>query len=98
MKDLENEILKLKIKCWKDMKINYKMLSKKRKLQLENLLQEKVKGALIRARFSHIRDMDGPTSFLFNLERKVCQEKQMLCLRNDRGMYNIDVTDLGSKT
>jgi len=59
------------------------LCGQKEKLQLENLLHETVKGALVRARFSHIRDIDGPTTFLFNLERKVCQEKQML--RNDSG-------------
>jgi len=73
------------------MRINYKMLYVKK----ENLLHEKVKGALVRARFSHIRDIDGPT-FFFNLERKVCQEKQMLCLRNDSGDLLHDPSEMST--
>ncbi|XP_063762501.1 leucine-rich repeat and fibronectin type III domain-containing protein 1-like protein, partial [Eleginops maclovinus] len=38
---------------------------------------EKAKGALIRARFTSIRDIDAPTTFFFNLERSVGQRKQM---------------------
>ncbi|XP_034003922.1 NACHT, LRR and PYD domains-containing protein 3-like [Trematomus bernacchii] len=42
---------------------------------------EKAKGALIRARFTSMRDIDAPTTFFFNLERSVGQRKQMVCLR-----------------
>ena len=44
-------------------------------------LQERVKGALVRARFTTVRDMDAPTSFSFNLEKSVSRKKQMVCLR-----------------
>jgi len=86
------------------------MLYVKKEIQLENVLHEKIKGAFVRARFSHIRDIDGPTTFFFNLERKVCQEKQMLCLIHDPSemstfvvdfyskLYDMEMTDLHSKT
>ena len=49
--------------------------------QLNSFLQEKAKGALVRAHFQHLRDIDAPTTFFFNLERSVAQGKQMVCLR-----------------
>lgn len=56
-----------------------------KKNQLSSILNEKVKGALVRSRFLNIKDMDGPTSFFFNLERKAGQEKQMHCLKDNVG-------------
>lgn len=38
-------------------------------MELRILLQERVKGALICARFTKLRDMDAPTTFFFNLEK-----------------------------
>lgn len=40
-------------------------------MELNYLLQERVKGALILARFTKPKDMDPPTTFFFNLERSV---------------------------
>ena len=48
--------------------------------ELSTFLQERVKGALVRARFTTVRDMDAPTSFFFNLEKSVSRKKQMVCL------------------
>ena len=48
--------------------------------QLNSFLQEKAKGALVRAHFQHLRDKDAPTTFFFNLERSMAQGKQMVCL------------------
>lgn len=56
-----------------------------KKNQLSFILNEKVKGALVRSRFLTTRDMDGPTSYFFNLERKAGQEKQMYCLKENNG-------------
>lgn len=53
--------------------------TKKRELRL--VLNEKVKGALIRSRFMSLAEMDAPTSFFFNLEYKAAQQKQMPCLK-----------------
>ena len=52
-----------------------------KRLELSSLLQERVKGALVRSRFLQLKDMDAPSSFFFNLERSVAQRKQMTCLK-----------------
>ena len=49
--------------------------------ELAVLLQEKFKGAMSRARFVSLKDMDAPSSFFFNLEKYVSLRKQMACLR-----------------
>ncbi len=50
----------------------------KKKIYLD-FLQVKVKLTLIRSRFCSIKDMDVPSAFFFNLEKKSFQQKQ-LCL------------------
>ncbi len=45
------------------------------KQELCSVLNVKVKTALVRSRFVSIRDMDGPTSYIFILECKVGQKK-----------------------
>lgn len=59
-------------------------LNEKRK-ELGTLLQERVKGALVRSRFCSIKDMDAPTAYFFNLEKKTVQYKQMHHLRCPNG-------------
>ncbi|XDV25251.1 hypothetical protein PO909_029197 [Leuciscus waleckii] len=61
-----------------------------RKNQLSSFLNEKVKGALVRSRFLTTRDMDGPSSFFFNLERKAGQEKLMYVLKDNNGHNTSD--------
>ena len=56
-------------------------LLQEKRLELSLFLQERVKGALVRSRFLQLKDMDGPSSFFFNLERSVAQRKQMTCLK-----------------
>lgn len=38
---------------------------------LKNLLEERGKGALIRARYTHLNKMDAPTAFFFWTRKKV---------------------------
>ena len=49
---------------------SYAMQLTRKKQLLALHLQQKAKGALIRERISTLKDMDAPTSFFFNLERK----------------------------
>lgn len=72
---------------------NTDQLRKKQK-QLSVFLREKAKGALVRARFTTVRDMDAPTSFFFNLERSVGQRKQMVCLRRPDGTLTSDPAEM----
>ncbi|KAJ3599285.1 hypothetical protein NHX12_033248 [Muraenolepis orangiensis] len=56
--------------------------------------QEKAKGALIRACFTSMRDIDAPTTFFFNLERSVGQRKQMVCLRLPDGQVTSEPAEM----
>lgn len=65
-----------------------------KKLELRSILEERAKGALIRARISSIKDMDSPTSYFFNLERKVAQQKCVLHLRKENGTLTSNPTEM----
>jgi len=49
------------------------MLLSKKKKELGTVLQEQVIEALVRSRICSIKDMDAPTSYFFNLEKKTVQ-------------------------
>lgn len=66
-----------------DVEIVGKLEEKKR--VLASLFHEKAKGALIRARFAFVREMDAPSSFFFNLEKKEREKKMMLHLKDLNG-------------
>ncbi len=46
---------------------------KKKRMELGCFLQERTKRAMIRAKFCSIKDMDAPSSYFFNLEKKNVQ-------------------------
>lgn len=46
----------------------------KKKMELGSYLNERVKGALVRSRFISVADMDAPSAYFFNLERKVATD------------------------
>ena len=48
---------------------------------LSSFFQVKAKGALVRVRFSMLKEMDAPSSLLFALERQSGEAKGMHCLR-----------------
>ncbi len=54
--------------------VNLQELWTEKNNQLSFILNEKVKGALVRSRFLTLKDMDGPTSFFF-LSWSVNQDK-----------------------
>lgn len=62
-----------------DMGVQDNLISKKH--ELRGILHEKVKSALVKARFISINDMDAPTKYFFNLEKKVVHNNYMHCLR-----------------
>ena len=65
-----------------------------KRLELSSLLQERVKGALVRSRFLQLKDMDAPSSFFFNLERSVAQRKQMTCLKLPDGRVTTSPSEM----
>ena len=60
------------------------LLEGKRKA-LGSYLYEQAKGALTRARVCSIKDMDAPTAFFFNLERKGTHQNPMQFLQHPEG-------------
>ncbi len=68
-------------------------LNKKRQ-ELSSLLHEQANGALIRTRYCSVKDMDAPSTFFFNLERKHVQQKMMCHLRRADGSVTSDPTEM----
>ncbi len=87
---LEKEIIDIERSMNDNVAQNLQELWTEKKNQLSSYLNEKVKGALVRSRFLTIRDMDGPSSYLFSLERKARQEKQMHALKDNNGHNTSD--------
>ena len=52
---------------------------------LTDLLDVKVQAALVRSRFNHIMQMDAPSKFSFNLERKNRQSRMIRSLISATG-------------
>lgn len=82
MAQLEQEILQLNIDG--DMFHTSEALEWN-KLFLRNVLDERAQEKLIRARFLTFNSMDAPTSFFFNLEKKVVDRKVLGCLKLPEG-------------
>ena len=88
---LEEKILEIerKITGQNEVLLNQELTCMQR--ELGTLLQDRASGALVRARHTYLKDMDAPTSFFFNLERRVGESKQMLCLCLHDGRISHDV-------
>lgn len=69
-------------------------LSSKR-TQLADLLSVKTRGALVRSgRFQSVEQMDGPSKFFFNLEKKNGQSRAIHALRSESGALLTDPADI----
>lgn len=65
---------------------------------LGSFFQVKAKGALVRARFSMLKEMDAPSSFFFGLERQSSEAKGMHCLRLSDGRVTSVVGEMRERT
>lgn len=83
--DLESDIKKIEEGLTRNINNITGLLLEEKKSELSSLLQERVKGALVRSRFLQLKDMDAPSSFFFNLERSVAERKLVSCLRMPDG-------------
>lgn len=63
-------------------------------MELGSFLQEWKRGAMIRAKFCSIKDMDAPSSYFFNLENKNVQRKQMYHLQRANGTITSDPVEI----
>lgn len=62
----------------------------RKKIILKNLLEERGKGALIRARYTQLNYMDAPTAFFFGLEKKFRDKKYFHHLKLSNGQQITD--------
>ncbi|MBN3281143.1 YTX2 protein, partial [Polyodon spathula] len=85
VRELESKILLLEERLNSEFKEQTLENLKEQKIALGSLLKERVKGAIVRSRFMELRDMDAPTSFFFNLERKRADSRQLCCIRTPGG-------------
>ncbi|KAJ4947216.1 hypothetical protein JOQ06_009254, partial [Pogonophryne albipinna] len=92
VESLEKEIIDLESVSQADPQ---KIASLKEKRQeLNSFMQERAKGALVRARFTKLQDIDTPTAFFFSLEKSVVKRKQMLCLRLPEGKVTTEPAEM----
>lgn len=82
MRQLEQDILQLNIE---ENDESTAEVLETRKILLRNLLEEKAKETLIRARFMSFNCMDSSSSFFFNLEKKSADRKTFSCMKLPEG-------------
>ncbi len=93
LKWLETEIVDIEMNMTVNDDVNLKERWTEKKKHLGLILDERVKGALIRSHYSSMKDMDAPT-FFFNLEHKVGQQKLMLSLKDNNGHVTSDPQEM----
>ena len=93
IEDLGNEIRDLEHSLLTHTRTDTHRLQQK-KQHLGSFLRERAKGALVRSRFTSVRDMDAPTSYFFNLEKSISRAKQMVCLRLPDGKMTTDPIEM----
>ncbi len=91
IRELERDIEQLETNAANNNLADVNMLEKRKKSS-GTLLHETEKGALIRARFSLLKDMDAP--FVFNLEKKEMERKQILHLKCINGSLTSDPKEM----
>lgn len=77
LEGIEKEILVIEENMMRVLDANVQEWTDK-KLKLSSVLNEKVKGALVRSRFMSLKDMDGPTSFFLTWNIKVYKKTKCL--------------------
>lgn len=74
---IDKEILVIEEKMMTDSSANLQEWTDK-KLKLSSILNERVKGALVRSRFLSMNDMDGPTSFFSTWNINMYKKKKCI--------------------
>lgn len=85
MKELEEEIVEVQTILESTGGQNGVDVLKSKRMVLANLLGVKAKGALVRSRYQNLTQMDAPSKFFFNLERKNGQSRYIHSLRSENG-------------
>uniref|UniRef100_A0A8C2GDM5 Reverse transcriptase domain-containing protein n=1 Tax=Cyprinus carpio TaxID=7962 RepID=A0A8C2GDM5_CYPCA len=66
----------------------------KKKAQMSDLLGYKTQGALVRSRFQNIDQMDAPSKYFFNLEKKNGQKRLIHALCSENGVLLSDPAEI----
>lgn len=85
MKILESEIVELQELTASTGNVDNGKVLKRKKNMLAGLMDFKAQGALVRSRFQGVVQMDAPSKFFFNLERKNGQSRLIHALRSVTG-------------
>ena len=93
IKDLEIDIVELQTTYGSNGDQGQMQALKSKKAKLADLLGMKAQGALIRSRFQNIAEMDAPSRFFFNLEKKNGQSRLIHCLRSVDGCKLTEASD-----
>ncbi len=94
MKVTEMEIIKLQELLESTGDWNFMRCISEKKSTLNNLLEMKAKGALVRSRFQSVDQMDVPSKFFFGLEKKNGQKIFFHSLRSESGTMLRDVNEI----
>jgi len=94
MKVLEMEIVQLQEQLETNGQWNVMRDISEKKSKLNDFLETKAKGALIRSRFLNVDQMDVPSKFFFGLEKKNGQKRFFHSLRSDSGRMLTDVNEI----
>lgn len=94
MNTLEADILKLQEMAETTGARSYLYSLLNKKTQLADLLGGKTQGALVRSRFQSLDQMDAPSKFFFNLEKKNGQSRAIHALRSESGGLLTDPADI----
>ncbi|KAL6491421.1 hypothetical protein MHYP_G00017660 [Metynnis hypsauchen] len=94
MKQLEGEILDLQSLIDSTGDQSHTANLKSKRSVLANLLGFRAQGALVRSRYQSLTQMDAPSKFFFNLERKNGQSRFIHSLRSEDGQELIEPVDI----
>lgn len=64
-----------------------------RKIELNDLLDKKAQGVLVRSCFRNISEMDAPSKFFFGLELQNGQRRQIIVLASQAGVLLTESSD-----
>ncbi len=74
--------------------VNLQDDASQKKQELSILLNEKVKRTLVRSHYVYLQDMDAPTQFFFNLNKKCFYTNHMHALRTLDGIVTSDPLEM----
>jgi len=94
MAKLEKDISKIQNMLIDQNNVNLQDDLSQKRQELSQMLNEKVKRALVKSHFVSVHDMDAPTTFFFNLNKKCIHTNYMHALRTPDGNVTSDPLEM----